>query len=61
MTWPLTLEEIRALRQGRRCCTACGRPLPDHPEVQDGRAHQCFPCLWRWKHGAWPEGWRDVA
>jgi hypothetical protein len=51
MTWPLTCEETRELRGALRRCSDCGRRLPNHPEVMDGDAHRCFPCLWRWKHG----------
>jgi hypothetical protein len=61
MTWPLAREEVRELRRARRRCTDCGRRLPHYTETNDGDAHRCFACLWRWKHGTWPAGWRTAA
>jgi hypothetical protein len=61
MSWPLSFEEVRELRRRGHRCVDCGRRLPQYPEVQDGGAHKCFPCLWRWRHGSWPRGWREAA
>jgi DNA-directed RNA polymerase subunit RPC12/RpoP len=61
MNWPLTIEERRELRRITHRCSDCGRRLPDHPELRDGREHRCFFCLWRWMHGTEPPGWRTAA
>jgi len=52
---PPTREEVRHSRRVAGRCVACGRRLPDYPELRRRDIdHRCFSCSWRAAHGTWP-------